>query len=403
MTYQFEDFELDPERRELRHSTGLLSVQPQVFDVLQLLLEQPDRVVSKDELFERVWDGRIVSESTLSSRINAARRALGDDGDQQRLIRTVPRHGFRFIGDVTVVDPNAEVPPAKAVSGNSPASSNAQKIRFCKSKDGTQIAYATMGEGYPFVRAGHWLTHLEHDWHSPVWRPLLDELGRSFGVCRYDQRGNGLSDWSVDDLSLSAFVDDIEAVVDSAGLDKFALYGTSQGVPIAVAYAVRHPDRVSHLVLHGGFVQGRLVRDNQEDREQGQALLTLIRHGWGKPGSPFLKAFSSMFIPTGSSEQMESLVELQRRTTSPENAVRLRSAIDSFDISELIKEVTVPTLVLHARNDGIQPLDEGRKLAAGIPGAEFVLLESDNHVILPQEEAWQPIFDALRGFILKAE
>jgi pimeloyl-ACP methyl ester carboxylesterase len=231
-----------------------------------------------------------------------------------------------------------------------------------------------------------------------VWRPLLDELGRTFTVTRYDQRGNGLSDWSVDDFSLEHFTDDLEAVVDTAGLDDFVLYGTSQGAPIAIAYAVRHPHRVSHLVLQGGYSLGRLLRDTAE-REQGEALLTLIRHGWGKEGSPFIKAFTANYIPGGNEEQTESLVELQKRTTSPENAVKIRAAVDSFDVTGLLEQVAVPTLVIHARNDGVHPLDQGRKLAAEIPGAEFVLLESLNHVILAQEPAWNDLFEAIRGFV----
>lgn len=160
-----------------------------------------------------------------------------------------------------------------------------------------------------------------------------------------------------------------------------------------------HPHRVSHLILHGGYCVGRLLRDTSE-REQGEAMLTLIRHGWGKEGSPFIRAFTSTYIPGGNAEQTESLVELQKRTTSPENAVTLRTAVDSFDVTGLLEQVAVPTLVLHARNDGVHPLDQGRRLAAEIPDAEFVMLESPNHVILPQEAAWNALFQAISDFVL---
>ena len=368
MIYRFEEFELDLERREIRRQNSPIDVEPQVFDLLNCLIERSERVVSKDELLEQVWGGRIVSESTLSSRINAARRILGDDGKQQRLIRTYPRRGFRFVGSVNASTVDAVTVGNLALRSDDNKSTQAQpqKVRFCKSRDGTQIAYANTGAGYPLVRAGHWLTHLEHDWQSPVWRPILNELGRTFSVCRYDQRGNGLSDWSVEDFSLSAFVDDLEAVVDAADLELFALYGTSQGAPIAIEYATRHPDRVSHLVLHGGYVRGRLIREATKDREQGEALITLMRHGWGQPASPFIKAFASMFIPEASREQTDYVADLQRLTTSPENAVRLRTAVDKFDVGDLLKKVTAPTLVMHASNDGVHPLDQGRKLAAGI-------------------------------------
>ena len=399
--YRFLDFTLDPERLELRRASALVEVEPQVFSLLVCLLENREGVVTKDELIETVWNGRIVSEATMSSRISAARSAVGDDGKAQAVIKTFPRRGFRFIAEAQAPRDQA---PGDAAEGaplgeaGGPAIPRGQKVRFCKSKDATRIAYATTGAGPPLVRAGHWLTHLEHDWHSPVWRPFLDELGRSFAVTRYDQRGNGLSDWSVDDFSLEHFTDDLEAVVDAAGLDDFVLYGTSQGAPIAIAYAVRHPHRVSRLVLHGGYCLGRLLRDTAE-REQGEALLTLMRYGWGKEGSPFIKAFTANYIPGGNDEQTQSLVELQNRTTSPENAVKIRTAVDRFDVTDLLEQVPVPTLVVHARNDGVHPLDQGRKLAADIPGAEFVLLESPNHVILPQEPAWIGLFEAIRGFV----
>ena len=192
---------------------------------------------------------------------------------------------------------------------------------------------------------------------------------------------------------------DLEAVVDAAGLRRFALYGTSQGAAIAIAYAACHPDRVSHLVLHGGYPRGRLLRASDAEREQGSAILTLIRHGWGKQGSPFIRAFATMFIPGGTPEQLNSLAELQLRTTSPENAARIRAAIDTFDVRDTLPKIRVPTLVFHAREDGIQPLDQGRELAEGIPGAEFVLLESPNHVLLPQEPAWLDFFSRLETFL----
>ncbi|MGE0804758.1 MAG: alpha/beta fold hydrolase [Burkholderiaceae bacterium] len=381
------------------------------------LIEQRHRVVSHDELIATVWNRRIVSDSAISARISAARSAIGDDGTRQCRIRTVPRRGFRFVGDVTATasgktdEPNAAAgdstapAPAHASAATGPGNRRGrQRIAFCRSADGTQIAYASSGDAnaYPLVKAGHWLTHLEHDWNSPIWRPMLDELDQRFRVVRYDQRGNGLSDWQVDDFALERFVEDLESVVDAAGLERFALYGSSQGAPIAIAYACRHPRRVSHLILHGGYAKGRLVRDAESDRAQGEALLTLIRHGWGQPGSPFIRAFSSLFLPGGSREQIDSLVDLQRLTTSPENAARLRAAVDRFDVGAQLSQIAVPTLVLHARDDGVQPLEQGRRLAAGIPRAEFVLLDSGNHVILMQEPAAAVLLRELTRFVLDA-
>lgn len=394
MRYRFGDATLVPETRELVLGGEVRAVEPQVFDLIHFLVRERDRVVSVDELIAAIWDGRIVSDSAIAARISAARTAIGDDGARQALIKTVRGRGFRFVGAVAVEG-----------SGGAPVGRPAkdelarQRIAFCRSADGARIAYATSGAGYPLVKAGHWLTHLEHDASSPVWQPLFDGLSRSFSLLRYDQRGNGLSDWDVADFAFDRFVEDLEAVVDAAGLERFALLGSSQGAPIAVAYAARHPDRVSHLILQGGFERGRLVRRSASEREQGEAILTLIRHGWGKRGSPFLNAFASMFIPDGSKSQIDSLVDLQRLTTSPENAVRLRAAVDGFDVSGLAGKVRTPTLVLHARDDGVQPLDEGRRLAAAISGAEFVLLESANHVILAQEKAWPVLFGEIRRFV----
>lgn len=374
------------------------SVEPQVFDLICHFAGNAGRLISHDELIEEIWAGRIVSDSAISARISAARSALGDDGTRQRYIKTVPRRGFRFLDEVHVDDEAVAEPPSAKPTPPVPGNVR-QQVQFCRSADGTRIAYALTGSGYPLVKAGHWLTHLDYDWHSPIWRPFLDRLGQTFRVVRYDQRGNGLSDWDIDDLSLDRFVEDLEAVVDGAGLERFALYGTSQGAPIAIAYACRFPERVSHLVLHGGYQSGRLVRSSESERASGDAILTLIRNGWGKEGSPFLKMFAAMFLPDGTQEAVDTLTELQRRTTSAENAARIREAVDRFDVRSILARVGVPTLVLHARSDGVHPLDQGRKLAAGIPGAEFVMLESSNHVILDHEPAWDTLFDAFADFI----
>ena len=400
MIYRFGEFSIDPSCFELRRGSEIVPIEPQVFSILVYLVENRAHVVSKDDLMTAVWDGRIVSEATLSTRISAARQAVGDTGDAQNIIRTIRSRGFRFVADVADVADVGETDDAHAgIAATTEAMPFSQKIRFCKSDDETQIAYATIGDGPPLVRAGHWLTHLEHDWHSPVWRPFLNEFAKTFQLTRYDQRGNGLSDWSIRNAELEAFVDDLAAVVDAAELERFSLYGTSQGAPIAIAYAVRYPERVSHLILHGGYVQGRTLRASDAEREQGEAILSLIRHGWGKEGSPFIKAFTSMYIPDGTKEQTDSMADLQAQTVSPENAVTLRRAVDNFDVIDLLAKVAVPTLVIHARNDGVQPLDEGRKLAAGIDGSEFVLLDSVNHALLPQETAWAHLFEAIRGFV----
>lgn len=399
MRYRFGPFVLAPETRELLAAGLAHPIEPQVFDLLHHLVRERERVVSTDELIEAVWNGRIVSDSAISARISAARSAIGDDGKRQQWIRTVPKRGFRFVGPVEAMAAQQQGPVSSA---SVPVRPDRQSVTFCRSADGTRIAHASSGSGYPLVKAGHWLTHLEHDWHSPIWRPVLDRLNRQFHVVRYDQRGNGLSEWDVSDFSLDRFVEDLESVVEASGIKRFALYGTSQGAPIAIAYTCRHPDRVSHLVLHGGYEKGRLVRTSESDRAQGEAILTLMRNGWGKASSPFIDAFATMFIPDGSRAQIDSLVDLQRQTTSPQNAVALRVAVDGFDVSDLLEDVRVPTLVIHARDDGVQPLDQGYRLATRIPKAEFLMLDSRNHVILPEDRAWPVLFNGLARFILDA-
>jgi DNA-binding winged helix-turn-helix (wHTH) protein/pimeloyl-ACP methyl ester carboxylesterase len=404
MIYSFEEFELDPTLRELRIGNASVDVEPQVFDLLVYLVDNAEHVVSKNELIEHIWAGRIVSESTLSSRINAARRAVGDDGTQQRLIRTIPRRGFRFIGEISNHgDENNNLPLGRIpTQADAKTGVSEQKIRVCQSSDGTQIAHATTGVGYPLVRAGHFLTHLEHDWRDPIWRPFLETLGQSFSVTRYDQRGCGLSDWSSTDFSIENFVQDLSAVIEAAELDTFALYATSQGGPVAIEYAKQNPERVTHLILHGSYAAGRMIRDSQAEREQAEALHTLIRHGWGKQDSAFLQAFVSFYAPDATREQMDSLVELQKQSTSAENAAALRQAVDAFDVRPSLARITVPTLVTHARGDNVHPIDQGRALAAGIRGAELMVYESVNHIPLPQDPATRRVHETLRRFVIGA-
>jgi len=383
----FDDFTLDSERRELRAGGGVVSIEPQVFDLLVYLIENRDRVVSKDDLIGSVWGGRIVSDSTLDSRINAVRKALGDSGKEQRLIQTIARKGVRFLGEVTASNSKKALGPALAIPQ--------QEVRFCTASDGVRIAYAMAGQGPPLVKAANWLNHLEYDWQSPIWSNLFRKLAGQHRLIRYDERGNGLSDRDVDDISFEAFVRDLESVVEAADLNRFALLGISQGCAVSIVYATRHPERVSHLVLLGGFAHGRAKRDPEDFKTR----LSLVRQGWGRENPAFRQFFTSTFVPDGTPEQMQWLNDLQRITTSPENAVRIMQATSNVDVTDMLPRVTVPTLVLHCRNDAAIPFDEGRTLAAGIPGARFVALESRNHMILEGEPAWQKFLDETEAFL----
>ena len=285
-----------------------------------------------------------------------------------------------------------------AASDGYSAANLEQTIHFCPSFDGAEIAYATSGTGPPLVRAPHWMSHLEYDWQSPIWRHVLTALSQDHTLVRFDQRANGLSDWDVDEVSFDAFVHDLEAVVDAAKLERFPLFGISQGCPISIAYAVRHPERVSCLILYGGFARGNEKR-GAAAADQAVAMRTLIKTGWGQDNPAFRQMFTSSFLPGGTTEQWDWFNELQRVSVSPDNAVRLRTANDNVDVTELLEQVTVPTLVMHCKGDGIVPFAEGRRMAAMIPGARFVPLEGDNHLILEDEPAWPIFLEEFRNFL----
>jgi class 3 adenylate cyclase/pimeloyl-ACP methyl ester carboxylesterase len=275
-----------------------------------------------------------------------------------------------------------------------------QEIHFCQTRDGVQLAYSRMGQGFPIVKPGNWMTHLEFDFESPIWRHLYRELSRDHTFIRYDARGNGLSDREVEDVSFENFVGDLETVVDAAGIERFALLGISQGCAVAIAYAVRHPERVSRLVLFGGYAVGWKKRARTEaEKEAGEAMLTLMRVGWGQENPAFRQLFTSQFIPGGTKEQADWFNELQRISTSPADAVRNLAANGETDVSSLLPQVKVPTLVMHSRQDARVPFEAGRRMAAGIPGARFVPLESQNHLILESEPAFPRFLEEMRSFL----
>jgi pimeloyl-ACP methyl ester carboxylesterase/DNA-binding CsgD family transcriptional regulator len=275
-----------------------------------------------------------------------------------------------------------------------------QQLRFVTAADGTRIAVASIGSGPALVRAAHWLSHVEHDLASPVWRPWLAALSSQHHYIRYDQRGCGLSDADVRDFSLDAWVGDLEAVVDGLGLQRFPLLGMSQGGAVAIAYAVRHPERVSQLVLVGAYARAALRRaTTAAERLESQTLINLMRVGWGRDNPAFRQVFTNLFIPDGTPEQHQWWSELERLTVSPENAARTLEAFYDIDVRDLAAQVRVPTLVMHSRGDARVPFDEGRQLAALIPGARFVPLESRNHVLLEGEPAWALFLRELRDFV----
>ncbi|HUP75196.1 MAG TPA: alpha/beta fold hydrolase [Acidimicrobiales bacterium] len=264
-----------------------------------------------------------------------------------------------------------------------------QQIRFCYTADKTRLAYAEIGAGPPLVKAANWLSHLDYDWDSIVWRHWLRALAGTHRLVRYDERGCGLSDWNSQSFSLEHWVEDLETVVDAAGLDKFPLLGVSQGAAVAVKFAARHPERVSCLVLYGGFVFGPVKRGRtDEERRRAELLPQLAELGWGTDEPSFRQVFTARFMPDGTTEQWRAFNELQRRTTSPENAAKFLNAVAHIDVTEDAQRVSVPALILHARGDQLPPIDQGRQLAALIPNSKFVPLDSNNHLLLEHEPAW---------------
>lgn len=273
-----------------------------------------------------------------------------------------------------------------------------QQIRFCTTTDGVRLAYALSGSGAPLVKAGHWLTNIERDWSSPVWRHWMKFLSAEYTLVRYDERGSGLSDRGTPHLSLDDWVGDLETVIDAAGLERFDLLGISQGGPVAIAYAARHPERVSNLVLYGTYARGRLHRAGGSQAE-AEALVTLTRNGWGQPNPAFRRLFTTLFIPGGTDVQIAWLDDLQKVSTSAEHAARSRQVRYTIDVTALASSLTMRTLVMHARSDALVPLEEGRHLGSLIPGARFVSLESSNHILLEEEPAWEEFRSQLRAFL----
>lgn len=274
-----------------------------------------------------------------------------------------------------------------------------QSIGFCEANDGVKIAYATVGSGPPLVKTANWLNHLELDWESPIWADMFRELAAEHTFVRYDERGNGLSDWDVPEISFPAFLEDLETVVDHLGLTRFPLLGLSQGCAVSIEYAVRYPEKVSALILIGGYAAGWRIGLSQEEREQREAVLTLTRHGWGTSNPAYRHIFSQTFMPNADAERLAWFDDFQRQTTSPENAVRFQEAFGDIDVRHLLSQVQTPTLVLHARDDQRIPLSCGRELAANIPNAELVTLESQSHIILGDEPAWQVCMDEIARFL----
>jgi DNA-binding winged helix-turn-helix (wHTH) protein/pimeloyl-ACP methyl ester carboxylesterase len=390
--YRFGPFHLDVRERRLSRGGEVIPLRLKVFDTLLVLVENAGRLVTKQELLDTVWPETTVEENNLNHNVSVLRKALGEKATGQQYIETVPRVGYRFAAPVDAAVPQTGASAASTAKAR-------QEIRYCTTSDGVRLAYATTGNGPPLVKASNWLTHLDFEWGSPIWRHWYTALSRHHRLVRYDERGNGMSQRDVPDVSFDTWVRDLETVVDAAGLDRFPLLGISRGGAIAVAYAVKHPERVTQLVLYGAFAAGMKHVGTPQGLEARRALASLLRLGWGLNNPAFCRTFTCRFIPEATPEHERWFDELQRVSTSPENAARLMERDDDIDVRPLLSQVKTPTLVIHCDRDHAVPPERGRLLAAEIPGARYVSLPSANHLMLEEEPAWSLFLEELGLFL----
>jgi pimeloyl-ACP methyl ester carboxylesterase/DNA-binding winged helix-turn-helix (wHTH) protein len=385
----FSGYALDLQRCAVMRGDNELQLRPKAFDVLRYLAERAGRLVSKEELIQAIWPDVVVTDDSLVQCIKEIREALSDDSRQ--IVKTVPRRGYLFA---------AELSGEPLDKRTQTIGSRGQELTFCRTRDGVNVAVACVGQGMPLVCIPTWATHLEYDWQSPTRGQLLRFLVDRVRLVRYDGRGFGLSDREVTDISFTTFERDLEAVVDALHLHRYALLGISQGAAIAIAHAARYPERVSKLILHGGFALGRNKRGSPKEAEIAKAWIAIMRAGWSDDNSALLRIFSSVFLPGASAEQIKWYANLLRHSTSVENATMNRCAVDDIDILDLLPKVSASALVLHCRNDNAAPFNEGRRLATSIPKAKFVVLDSENHVPIPGEPAWSNFIGEIETFLL---
>ncbi|MDW8808288.1 alpha/beta fold hydrolase [Streptomyces scabiei] len=399
--YRFGQYALDADRRRLSHDGQRVDVEPQALELLCHLVEHRGRVVPEDELCDRMGRGHAVSVAALAAVLRTARLAIGDNDTRQQLIRTMRPHGYRFVAHTTVASA-APATPLPAPGGPAAADADRGVIRFCRSADGTRIAYALTGEGPPLVKTANWLTHLDLDRTSPMWGHWFDGLTRGRQLIRYDERGCGLSSWDMGSFTLDDLVADLDAVADAVGLDRFPLLGVSQGGAVAVAYAALRPERVSHLILTSAYARGQLIRAGSDaERDAAEVDLDIARAGWRSQdsGSSFLRYFASQFLADATPAEWDAFAAYQRQTTSPANGLRFLEEFTRIDVSGVAHEVTCPTLIIHSRDDARVPVAQALELATLIPDSRLVLLEGRNHLFTADDPAWPTFLTHLYNFL----
>jgi pimeloyl-ACP methyl ester carboxylesterase/DNA-binding winged helix-turn-helix (wHTH) protein len=392
MQYQFSDCLLDIDAHTLTRDGNVVEIEPQVFDLLHLLVRNAGALVTRDQMIEEIWQGRIVSESAISARIAAVRRAVGDDGKSQSIVRTVARRGVKFV---------AELQEDRTVVSAGSDGADRQIIKFTTADDGVSLAYATSGSGPAILRIPHFPTHLELEWQDETEPPFFHALGAAHTLVRFDQRGCGMSELEIDEVDFSdeRSAEDLKTVADAVGLDRFPVLGTSSGARVAVSFAAKYPERVSRLILLGGYVDGRSRRGGEGGAKGPDTINSMVREGWDTPDSAFVKAYISIYFPTATTEQLRAISRVVQDSCPMENALRGREAGNTTSIAHMLDQVRAPTLVMHCRGDAVHPLSEAQKMARGIEGAELLVLESLNHYPLPGEPSWQVHIDAMMEFL----
>lgn len=403
MIYSFNNCTLDTDSYRLSRDGKPLSVEPLVFDLLRYLVEHRDRVVTRAELLDKLWKGKVVTDSALGARLKDARKAVQDSGSHQSVIKTVHGRGYQFVAAVESRSIRTDAPAARPESGNRIGLKEQGPVRYCRSRDGVSIAHAQVGEGPPLLITGSWMTHLQEDWNNPGWGPYLSRLAKHFTLIRYDQRGNGMSDWDDVEIEFDAMVDDLQAVIDSYDYDSIAIFGPSQAASVSIAYARRNPHRVSRLVLYGGYPRGRRRRGSPQGVAESEALVTLIRQSWANENPAIRQTFTSLMMPDASREEADWFNEFQKSCGPAENIARFREMFDDVDVVEMLDDIDVPTLVVHSTGDSISPLAEGKLLASRIPGAKFVTFNSRNHSIFEHEPEFERLIDCVTDFLQDRE
>ncbi len=386
----FGRFRFEPLTTRLWAGERESKLTPKAAAVLAMLVARAGEPVTKQELFAAVWRHRVVSDDALTTCIQELRKALGDDARKPRYIRTRHRSGYQFIAALSPsrdFDAPAHDPDATNARHPDPDALD-QRIAFVRSKDRANIAYALSGAGPPLVRAGTWLTHVQHDWESPLWSHWLRFMSSRHTLVRYDPRGCGLSQADVADITFDGWVEDLETVVDRLGLESFPLFGMSQGAAVAAEYAIRHPQRVTQLTLYAPMVTGWRGRTSV-NAQQWQSMEQLVLSGWGEANMAFPSMFAHLFLPESPPEIRQWYAELQRKTASKEIASRFMKVLAELHMFSRLKQIAVPTLVIQIAQDQVINQRTVAGIAGEIPGSEFVSIEGRNHILLEEEPGWE--------------